>query len=261
MRSLLLLVLLAAVSAVYFGAWGMRYGESGAYRAASAYVEANEQVRARLGDDVEVSPLALGWFDEAEGEASLGLTARSEQGSVALLLELTELSDVWHVTAARIEGEDEAAAGADGAQEADATDLSAVDEQTLTHAASRTAGGYALFQRDMLDEAVEELTLGIDTDSTYVDAWFWRSQVLMARGDTLPSLEDLEVVVQLDPNRMEALSYLGRAYYVLGDLGRAIPYLERAAAIDARWPGVVQTLNRARQELAEQGGAAGEVTR
>ena len=66
-------------------------------------------------------------------------------------------------------------------------------------------------------------------------------------------------MVRLDPDHIGALSDLGRAYTLRGDFAAAIAPLERAAAMDPRRPGLLQTLNRAKEGLAEQG-AAGPVS-
>ena len=69
------------------------------------------------------------------------------------------------------------------------------------------------------------------------------------------AVANCNAAIEADPQNSDALTYLGQAYYEMGEAGSATGPLERALRINRRNTNALLTLGAARQESGNNAGA------
>jgi hypothetical protein len=82
--------------------------------------------------------------------------------------------------------------------------------------------------------------------------WVAVGQLASAQGNAEDALRAYESALEVNPNAPDALFLLGSEWLRQGEPGRALPFLERAAAVVPEDPKVAASLERARKRLADE---------
>jgi tetratricopeptide (TPR) repeat protein len=102
------------------------------------------------------------------------------------------------------------------------------------------------------EAAVDTFTLIIDRRPEFAEGWNKRATVLYLMGEYDRSLADCDEVMKRNPHHFGALSGYGMIYLKLGDPARALPYFERALAVNPNLTQVEQTVEMLRRLLIER---------
>jgi tetratricopeptide (TPR) repeat protein len=98
--------------------------------------------------------------------------------------------------------------------------------------------------------AVDIFTRVIEKKPDFAEGWNKRATVYFLMGEYEKSLQDCDEVMKRNPVHFGALSGYGQIYLHLGEPARALPYFERALAVNPNMEGVERTVEQLRELLA-----------
>jgi len=99
------------------------------------------------------------------------------------------------------------------------------------------------------DAAVETFTRIIERRPDFAEGWNKRATVYYLLGEYRKSLADCDEVMKRNPYHFGALSGYGMIYLKLGDPARALPYFERALAVNPNLSQVEESVETLRELL------------
>lgn len=102
------------------------------------------------------------------------------------------------------------------------------------------------------EAAAETFTRVIQRRPAFAEGWNKRATVLYLMGEYRKSLADCDEVLARNPHHFGALSGYGLNYLRLGRPADALPYFERALAINPNLDQVRQTIEALRELLVQQ---------
>ena len=95
------------------------------------------------------------------------------------------------------------------------------------------------------DGALAAFETALAADPNFVDARYWRAEILWALGRIDEAVEDLRAVLNQAPNHQQAASNLGAALHQKGDIPGAVNVLRRAVELNPDHPGALFNLGLA----------------
>jgi len=112
--------------------------------------------------------------------------------------------------------------------------------------------GVEQLQRQEMTEAIETFTAVIKQKPDFSEGWNKRATVYYLVGDFEKSLADCDEVMKRNPVHFGALSGYGMIYLQLGKPEQALPYFERALAVNPNLAGIEQMVEALKQFLEQQ---------
>lgn len=112
-------------------------------------------------------------------------------------------------------------------------------------------GTEAMERRD-LDRAIALFTRITERAPAFAEGWNKRATVYFLMGEYDKSLRDCDEVMKRNPSHFGALAGYGQIYLRLGLPERALPYFERALAVNPNMDGVAQMIEEIKALLAEK---------
>ncbi len=100
--------------------------------------------------------------------------------------------------------------------------------------------------------AVDIFTRIIEKKPEFAEGWNKRATVYFLMGEYDKSLRDCDEVMKRNPSHFGALAGYGQIYLRLGRPERALPYFERALAVNPNMDGVAQMIEEIKALLAEK---------
>jgi len=100
--------------------------------------------------------------------------------------------------------------------------------------------------------AVAVFTRIIEKKPEFAEGWNKRATVYFLMGEYEKSLRDCDEVMKRNPSHFGALAGYGQIYLRLGQPERALPYFERALAVNPNMDGVAQMIEDIKALLAEK---------
>jgi tetratricopeptide (TPR) repeat protein len=100
--------------------------------------------------------------------------------------------------------------------------------------------------------AVDIFTRIIEKKPEFAEGWNKRTTVYFLMGEYDKSLRDCDEVMKRNPSHFGALAGYGQIYLRLGRPERALPYFERALAVNPNMDGVAQMIEEIKALLAEK---------
>jgi tetratricopeptide (TPR) repeat protein len=100
--------------------------------------------------------------------------------------------------------------------------------------------------------AVELFTRIIEKKPDFAEGWNKRATVYFLMGEYDKSLSDCDEVIKRNPAHFGALSGYGQIYLQMGEPERALPYLERALAVNPNMEQVERVVEQLKDQLARQ---------
>ena len=100
--------------------------------------------------------------------------------------------------------------------------------------------------------AVELFTRIIEKKPDFAEGWNKRATVYFLMGEYDKSLSDCDEVIKRNPVHFGALSGYGQIYLQLGEPERALPYLERALAVNPNMEQVERVVEQLKDLLGRQ---------
>ena len=100
--------------------------------------------------------------------------------------------------------------------------------------------------------AVDIFTRIIEKKPEFAEGWNKRATVYFLMGEYDKSLRDCDEVMKRNPSHFGALAGYGQIYLRLGLPERALPYFERALAVNPNMDGVAQMIEEIKALLAEK---------
>ncbi|MEW6663875.1 MAG: tetratricopeptide repeat protein [Thermodesulfobacteriota bacterium] len=91
---------------------------------------------------------------------------------------------------------------------------------------------YQLYNRNRLNEALEECGKAIRLDPRNPRAYYWRGRILTRAGEVEPALEAFRAAVNLNPDFREAHDHLGWLYHRKDRLDQALFHLDRSIGLN-----------------------------
>ena len=183
-----------------------------------------EQALADLaGPDLEARRLAAAWLGESGRmeDASALVGALRDPDLVVRALAENSLWQVWSRS---------------GDAEVDALFALGVEQMTLRQGSA----------------AVDIFSRIIDKKPDFAEGWNKRATVYFLMGEYDKSLRDCDEVIKRNPVHFGALSGYGQIYLHLGEPERALPYLERALAVNPNMEQVERVVEQLKDLLARQ---------
>jgi tetratricopeptide (TPR) repeat protein len=99
--------------------------------------------------------------------------------------------------------------------------------------------------------AVDIFTRIVEKKPEFAEGWNKRATVYFLMGEYDKSLRDCDEVMKRNPSHFGALAGYGQIYLRLGRPERALPYFERALAVNPNMDGVAQMIEEIKALLAE----------
>ncbi len=112
--------------------------------------------------------------------------------------------------------------------------------------------GVEQLQRQEMMEAIETFTAVIKQKPDFAEGWNKRATVYYLVGDFEKSLADCDEVMKRNPVHFGALSGYGMIYLQLGKPEQALPYFERALAVNPNLAGIEQMVEALKQVLEQE---------
>jgi tetratricopeptide (TPR) repeat protein len=112
--------------------------------------------------------------------------------------------------------------------------------------------GLEQMTQGFLPQAVETFTRIIEQRPDFAEGWNKRATLHFLLGDYERSLRDCDEVVKRNPYHFGALAGYGQIYLALGRPERALPYFERALAVNPTLEQVEAAVAELRQRLIRQ---------
>ena len=100
--------------------------------------------------------------------------------------------------------------------------------------------------------AIDVFTRVIEKKPEFAEGWNKRATVYFLMGEYEKSLHDCDEVMKRNPSHFGALAGYGQIYLRLGQPERALPYFERALAVNPNMDGVAQMIEEIKALLAEK---------
>jgi tetratricopeptide (TPR) repeat protein len=100
--------------------------------------------------------------------------------------------------------------------------------------------------------AVDIFTRIVEKKPEFAEGWNKRATVYFLMGEYDKSLRDCDEVMKRNPSHFGALAGYGQIYLRLGRPERALPYFERALAVNPNMDGVAQMIEEIKALLAEK---------
>lgn len=100
--------------------------------------------------------------------------------------------------------------------------------------------------------AVAIFTRIIEKKPEFAEGWNKRATVYFLMGEYEKSLQDCDEVMKRNPSHFGALAGYGQIYLRLGLPERALPYFQRALAVNPNMDGVAQMIEEIKALLAEK---------
>ena len=100
--------------------------------------------------------------------------------------------------------------------------------------------------------AIDVFTRIIEKKPEFAEGWNKRATVYFLMGEYEKSLHDCDEVMKRNPSHFGALAGYGQIYLRLGQPERALPYFERALAVNPNMDGVAQMIEEIKALLAEK---------
>jgi len=110
----------------------------------------------------------------------------------------------------------------------------AIDEQMRS--------GAELLRMQRFDEALEIFAAVVKLRPDFAEGYNKRATALFYLGDYEHSLADIAETLKRNANHFGALSGAGLCWMALGDPGAALPYFQRALALNPNMTGVAETI-------------------
>jgi tetratricopeptide (TPR) repeat protein len=112
--------------------------------------------------------------------------------------------------------------------------------------------GVEEMQRGAMAEAVETFTEVIKRKPDFAEGWNKRATAYFLAGEFEKSLADCDEVMKRNPVHFGALSGYGMIYLQLHKPEQALPYFERALAVNPNLTGIEQAVEAIKQFLEQQ---------
>jgi tetratricopeptide (TPR) repeat protein len=112
--------------------------------------------------------------------------------------------------------------------------------------------GVEEMQRGAMAEAVETFTEVIRRKPDFAEGWNKRATAYFLLGEFEKSLADCDEVMKRNPVHFGALSGYGMIYLQLNKPEQALPYFERALAVNPNLTGIEQAVEAIKQLLEQQ---------
>lgn len=112
------------------------------------------------------------------------------------------------------------------------------------HARSLDKLGLILTKKNLLQEAIESLTMAIVEDNNFVDAYIHLSQAYIKAEIYPEAVETLTKALEISPDYADLYFYLGSAYLKKFDFQQAVDSLEKALEINPQYGFSHYTLGR-----------------
>ena len=106
-----------------------------------------------------------------------------------------------------------------------------------------TVGGLSVFVRPALAIASTQQQSAVSTERMNLESLFERGTEKINRGDYQSAIADLDRVIELDPNYIEAYCSRGMAEFGLGNLERAIAQFDLALQVAPRHADALVTVH------------------
>jgi tetratricopeptide (TPR) repeat protein len=100
--------------------------------------------------------------------------------------------------------------------------------------------------------AIDIFSRVIEKKPEFAEGWNKRATVYFLMGEYEKSLRDCDEVMKRNPSHFGALAGYGQIYLRLGQPERALPYFERALAVNPNMDGVAQMIEEIKALLAEK---------
>jgi len=214
------LVLSLGVAAVGAGVWYLQSLRSEpAWLASGAWVKENAEVRARVGDPVQLGWLPQGHVDEEAAQFSHSVSG--PKGEAAVRTRLVAQDGAWRIEAASF---DEAGrpvpialgeSGGVGTESGPAADPDRLVAEAL-----------AAYDAGQDGDAVDLCTRALERDPRRADALNLRGRAHARAGDSVAAVVDFETAVAMDPSLLEGWEGLAWVRARSGDDPGAIKALD-----------------------------------
>jgi tetratricopeptide (TPR) repeat protein len=207
--------LLAATGMWFVFRW---IANSAPSQVAQAFLREHPEVRADLGDPIEVDGFIQGEISDGakKGSASLSVPLRGSQGSGHARVTLAKRGMSWRVTAVAYEGRDretrqlalkeETVPPAEEPKQAAAVpaeEPKAVPSQ-LAAAQRQLEQAHELYKSGKSHEAIEVLNALLEQAPSHAEALYWRAQIRAKLGENELAREDIRRAVALRIDMREA---------------------------------------------------------
>ncbi len=116
------------------------------------------------------------------------------------------------------------------------------------------AAGTVAMNGGDFDRALALFSEVIKRKPAFAEGWNKRATLYFFAGRLKESLVDCDQVMKFNPDHFGALAGYGQIWLLLGDLGKALAYFERALAINPTMEGVVANIENIRRAQARERG-------
>lgn len=173
---------------------------------AQAFLREHPEVRADLGDTIEVDGFITGEISDRakKGSAALSVPLRGSQGSGQAGVTLAKSGMSWRVTAVAYEGRDGTTRQLALKEEAVPAEEPKTVPSHLAAAQRQLVEAHALYQAGKSQEAIDVLDALLVQVPNHAEALYWRAQIRAKLGENELAREDIRRAVSLKIDKREA---------------------------------------------------------
>ncbi|MFA7326021.1 MAG: tetratricopeptide repeat protein [Candidatus Kapaibacterium sp.] len=96
--------------------------------------------------------------------------------------------------------------------------------------------GYQKQQKMNILGAIDDYTLAIEADPSYIKAYFNRALCYSSRSEFTKAIEDFEEILEIDPNHKETYYQLAVSYIKIEEYDEARESIDKAISLDSKLP-------------------------